>query len=106
MALEPAFDSPSQVDWERACERETVVRPLAQAVRLESWQVEDAANAIGLGRSATYRLIELFKRRPKTSTPLPAKAGRRRSTRWLDPRVEAIVEQAIQKFTSVRRNLE
>jgi hypothetical protein len=99
MALEPGFNSATQVDWELACERETVIRPLAQAVRLESWQVADAANAIGLGRSATYRLIALFKRRPKTSTLLPAKSGRRHSTRWLDPRVEAIVEQTIQKFT-------
>ena len=98
MALEPSFNSATQVDWELACERETVIRPLAQAVRLESWQVADAANAIGLGRSATYRLIALFKRRPKTSTLLPAKSGRRHSTRWLDPRVEAIVEQTIKKF--------
>ncbi len=70
MALEPAFDSATQADWARACERETIIRPLAQAVRLASWQVEDAANAIGLSRSATYRLIALFKSRPKTSTRL------------------------------------
>jgi len=74
MALKPAFNSATQVDWARACERETVIRPLAQAVRLESWQVEDAANAIGLSRSATYRLIALFKRRPKTSTLLPVRS--------------------------------
>jgi hypothetical protein len=48
MALEPAFNSATQVDWARACERETVIRPLAQAVRLESRQVEDAAMRLDL----------------------------------------------------------
>jgi len=27
MALEPGFNSVTQVDWELACERETVIRP-------------------------------------------------------------------------------
>ena len=102
MALEPGFNSATQVDWELACEREMIIRPLAQAVRLESWQVADASNAIGLGRSATYRLIALFKRRPKTSTLLPAKSGRRHSTRWLDPRVEANEWLPSARYESVR----
>jgi hypothetical protein len=36
MALEPGFNSATQVDWELACERETVIRPLSQAVRLDA----------------------------------------------------------------------
>jgi hypothetical protein len=106
MALEPGFNSATQVDWELACEPETVVRPLAQAVRLESWQVADAANAIGLGRRATYRLIALSSvdqklpnyRRPSLDAGIPHVGSIRESKR--------LSSKQSKSFTSVRRDLE
>ena len=53
---------------------------------------------IRLSRSSVYRLVARFKRRPTTSSLLPAKAGRPGSLRLHDPRVEAIIEEAIQSF--------
>jgi putative transposase len=61
-------------------------------------QVDRAPKILGLGRSVTYRLIARFRQRPQTSSLLLAKAGRPRSLRLLNPRVEAIVEQAIKTF--------
>jgi hypothetical protein len=42
-----------------ACQREAVIRPLAEADRLSCLQVDRAAKILGLGRSVTYRLIEI-----------------------------------------------
>ena len=81
-----------------ACEREAVIRPLAQADPLSPGQVDAGAALLGLSRSSVYRLVARFKRRPTTSSLLPAKAGRPGSLRLLDPRVEAIMEEAIQSF--------
>jgi hypothetical protein len=49
--------SPSE--WQLACQREAVIRPLAEADRLSCLQVDRAAKILGLGRSVTYRLIEI-----------------------------------------------
>ena len=44
--------SPSQ--WQLACQREAVIRPLAETDRLSCLQVDRAAKILGLGRSVTY----------------------------------------------------
>jgi hypothetical protein len=42
LAVNTRFSTPSlKSDWELAFERETVIRPLAQAVRLGSWHVAE-----------------------------------------------------------------
>jgi hypothetical protein len=55
--------SPSQ--WQLACQREAVIRPLAETDRLSCLQVDRAAKVLGLGRSVTYRLIARFRQRPR-----------------------------------------
>jgi putative transposase len=92
------FHAASPSEWQLACQREAVIRPLAETDRLSCLQVEQAAKILGLGRSVTYRLIARFRQRPQTSSLLLAKAGRPRSLRLLNPRVETIVEQAIKTF--------
>src|ERR1700693_4247271 len=64
-----------------ACQREAVIRPLAETDRLSCLQVNRAAKILGLGRSVSYRLIARFRQRPQTSSLLLAKAGRPRSLR-------------------------
>jgi putative transposase len=83
------FHGASPSEWQIACQREAVIRPLAETDRLSCLQVDRAANILGLGRSVTYRLIARFRQRSQTSSLLLAKAGRPRSLRLLNPRVEA-----------------
>ena len=64
-------------EFRMRCVRETLMQPMR----------------LGLVPVRLIGSTALFKRRPKSSTLLPAKSGRRHSRRWLDPRVEAIVEQ-------------
>jgi len=53
------FHAASPSEWQLACQREAVIRPLAEADRISSLQVDRAAKILGLGRSVTYRLIEI-----------------------------------------------
>ena len=77
MTSQADFHAASPSEWQLACQREAVIRPLAEADRLSCLQVDRAANILGLGRSVTYRLIARFRQRPQTSSLLLAKAGRR-----------------------------
>jgi hypothetical protein len=67
----PDFHSATQPEWNLACEREAVIRPLAQADSLSPVQVDAGAVLPGLSRSSVYRLVARFKRRPTTSSLLP-----------------------------------
>jgi putative transposase len=93
----PDFHSAQQPEWDLACEREAVIRPLAQSDRLSPEQVDGAAVLLDLSRSAIYRLVARFRRHPTTSSLL-RKAGRPRSLRLLDRRVETIIAEAIKSF--------
>jgi putative transposase len=53
---------------------------------------------LDLSRSAIYRLVARFRRHPTTSSLLLGKAGRPRSLRLLDRRVETIIAEAIKSF--------
>jgi len=92
----PCHDPPNRFSGRFA--RRVAIGPLAEADQLSRGQVDHAARALGLGRSATYQLIARFKRRPQTSSLLLAKVGRPRSLRLLNPQVEAVIEEAIKTF--------
>jgi len=53
------FHAASPSEWQLACQREAVILPLAEADRLSCLQVDRATKILGLGRSVTYRLIEI-----------------------------------------------
>jgi len=55
------FHAASPSEWQLACQREAVIRPLAEADRLSCLQVDRAAKILGLGRSVTYRRIARFR---------------------------------------------
>jgi hypothetical protein len=53
------FHAASPSEWQLACQREAVIRPLAEADRLSCLQVDRAAKILGLGRSVAYQLTEI-----------------------------------------------
>ena len=58
MKAKPDFHSATQPEWNLACEREAVIRPLAQADSLSPGQVDAGAVLLGLSRSSVYRLLQ------------------------------------------------
>jgi putative transposase len=75
-----------------------VVRPLAEKPRVSRALLEDAARQIGLSRSQTYELVSRYRKRSRTSTLLPWKRGRKPRSRFLDAKVEDIIQRAVKGF--------
>ena len=48
------FHAASPSEWQLACQREAVIRPLAEADRLSCLQVDRAAKILGLARPQYY----------------------------------------------------
>jgi hypothetical protein len=51
------FHAASPSEWQLACQREAVIRPLAEADRLSCLQVDRAAKILGLGRRTSRQLV-------------------------------------------------
>jgi len=49
--------------WQEACRRETVIRPLAEQGRVSRQQAAAAAERLGVGLSLLYELVPRFRRR-------------------------------------------
>ena len=80
--------------WKVARLREETLRGLAGIAQAGSKEIEAAAQALGLRRAYVYRLLAASKKRPQTSTLLPKHRGHPKRGRFLDPKLEAIVEAA------------
>ena len=86
-------------DWQEACRREAVVRPLASgARRLSRTQVAAACEALGLGKSQLYELLRRFRTDPRTSSLVPGRGGPSKGASRLDAAVDALVERCIDAF--------
>ena len=72
------FHAASPSEWQLACQREAVIRPLAEADRLSCLQVDRAAKILGLGRRREC-LPQLLGELGKT-IPLPRVSGAVEST--------------------------
>src|SRR5215472_7652191 len=79
------WDAVSKADWGLAVEREAVIRPLAEEAKLSVDRVHEAMLQLNLSRSALYKLIGRYRRRPQTSSLLPWKRGRTLQARLLPP---------------------
>lgn len=95
MARNSAWQSASDEDWDLALAREAVIRPLADQAEITAGLVTTASAALGISRSLVYRLVAKFRKRPQVSSLLPAKRGRRPTTRALSTAAEAVVQEAI-----------
>jgi putative transposase len=89
---------PAKASLEDALRRSETLRVLTAKPRLTTREIDDAGSELGLSRAYVYRLLAAFRARPKTSTLLPKAEGRKAGTRFINPKVELIVENAIDSF--------
>ena len=92
------WDTASKADWGLAVERESVIRPLAEQDKLSGNRVHEAMLRLNLSRSALYKLIQRYRRRPQTSSLLPWKRGRTSRARLLPPEQEELLQSCIREF--------
>jgi putative transposase len=93
--LSPSWQDVTDGQWQEACRREAVIRPLAEQDVVSRQAATAAAEQLGIGRALVYRLVARFRRRPQTSSLAPGVRGRGARSRALDPQVEAIIDSAI-----------
>lgn len=83
--------------WAEAVRRAGVIASLAGAGgRVTRARVREAGCALGLSVQGTYRLLARYRENPVTASLVAAKPGPPKGTRRLAPRVEAVVERAIE----------
>ena len=92
------WQTASTADWSGALEREAVIRPLADQLRLTEATVQGAAAQLGLDRVTIYRLVRRYRQRPQTSSLLPRKRGRDRNSRFLEQSREDLIAACIKEF--------
>ena len=88
---------PVSWQWQEACRREAVIRPLAEQDPVSREAATAAAKQLGISSRLVYRLVARFRRRSQTSSLVPGARGRGVRSRSLDPRVEALVASAIKE---------
>lgn len=84
--------------WEKAVEREAVVRRLAAQTRIRRADFLAACRDLGIKRSRLYQLIRAYKARPLTSSLLPSAVGTQPGSRRLPDEVEAVISEAVEVF--------
>jgi|SRR6516165_2081528 putative transposase len=78
------WETASDAEWGLAVKRESIIRPLAAEGKLSAGLLHDAMLQLNVGRSVLYKLIQRYRRRPKTSSLLPLKRGRGSNVRiWI-----------------------
>lgn len=92
------WQSATDEDWALATAREAIIRPLAEAEKLNQHLISDAIQKLGLTRAMVYRLIARFRQRPQASSLLTGKGGRKLRSYTLSVDVETVIQDAIQSF--------
>jgi hypothetical protein len=78
------WSTASDADWDKALQREAVIRPLAEQARLGEREVTDAASRLQLGRVTTYRLVRRYRNSATNFFPdaLEARACSEHASYW------------------------
>jgi putative transposase len=97
-----SWEPASEADWSLAVEREAVIRALAEEAKLTRAQLEEAMFRLHLSRSALYKLVQRYRKRPRTSSLLPWKRGRDRNARLLEKDQEDVLQACIEEFYLTR----
>ena len=84
-------------DWAVAQKRFSIIQPLLNQPTRRRSDVENAAAAAGVHAATVYDWIRAFERSDHVTSLLPGKAGRRHGTKFIDPHIEAIVKDAIDR---------
>jgi putative transposase len=92
------WEAAGEADWLLALKRELVIGPLAAQAKLGLERVDEAALALGLGRSVVYDLVKRYRQRPQTSSLLPGKRGRELKVSFLGQNREHLLSSCIQEF--------
>ena len=76
---------------------------LRDLLRQSGWKVTaEVGNAalahLGIPRSTLFRAVARFRRTRRASSLLPLKRGTRDGSSLLDPRIERIIEEQIERF--------
>lgn len=82
-------------DWQRACERFEMIRPLLETPDGTRILVHAQAESVGRHPATLYRWIQQYRRTGRLSTLVPAKRGVRAGQHRLDPDVEAVLSTTI-----------
>jgi putative transposase len=91
---------PNDPRWPEVERRAALLRDL---LRQSDWKVTaEVANAalaqLGMPRSTLFRAVARFRRTRRASSLLPLKRGTRDGSSQLDPRIERIIEEQIERF--------
>lgn len=95
----------SEADWQEACRREAVLRPLTAAPRLSRQAVADACSRLQLGSSQLYELLRRYRTDPRTTTLVPGSGGMPKGASRLAPEIAATIERCIKRFYLTRQKL-
>jgi hypothetical protein len=102
--LSPSWQDLSDGQWQEACRRESVIRPLAEQEAVSRQAAAAAAEQLGIGPALVYRLVARFRARPQTSSlaPTVSAAGRKEFLRRLQSwparvRLKALGAVALEK---------
>ncbi len=82
-------------DWQRACERFAIIRPLLEAPDCTRELVHAQAESVGRHPATVYRWLQQYRRSGRLSTLVPAKRGARSGHHRLAPDVEAVLSTTI-----------
>jgi putative transposase len=97
-----SWEPASEADWSIAVEREAVIRVLAAEAKLTRTQLEEAMLRLQLSRSALYKFVQRYRRRPRTSSLLQWKRGRDRNARLLEKDQEDLLQVCVEEFYLTR----
>ena len=98
MKNRPSWHSASEADWEEACRREAVIRPLVVEGSVSNVRADQAAKELDISRSLVYRLVARYRQRAQTSTLLSVPRGRTDRSQWLDTGVETLIRSAVERI--------
>jgi putative transposase len=96
--MKKSWHSASKAEWEAACRREAVIRPLVEEGSVSNARADQAAKELGVSRSLVYRLVARYRQRAQTSSLLSVPRGRTERTQWLDKEVETLIRSAVERI--------
>lgn len=84
-----------QAAWDKAVEREAVLRSIATEPRLSRAMIASACRKLGLRRTRFYELLRAYRARPVTSSLMPEARGLASGSSRLPEAVDAAISEAI-----------
>jgi putative transposase len=98
----PLLDASDEA-WEEARRWLPVIRSLANNPARTRGDVERAAAELGYGPTYVYRMLRRYMADPRLSSLVVGKVGLKRGTNLLDPAVDALIEEIIDRTYMTRQ---